>query len=50
MAVVDESTVELQLKDVSLIDGTLHLKSEIGCVASGNIVSYNTPMPIYNPR
>ena len=42
--------VELQLKDVSLMDGTLSLKSEIGCVASGNILSYNIPMPIYNPR
>lgn len=42
MAVVNESGVELQLRDVSLVDGILHPKSEIGCVALGNIVSYNT--------
>lgn len=31
----------LQLKDLFLIDDGLYLKSEIGYVASGNILSYN---------
>lgn len=44
---VDGNGVKLQLKDLSLIDGMLYLKSEIGYVASGNII---TLMSIYNPR
>lgn len=47
--VVDGSGVKMQLKYLSLIHGLLHLKSEIGYVASGNILSYNTLISIYTP-
>ena len=46
----DGSGVKLQLKDVSLMDGTLSLKSGAGCVASGNMVTHDALMPIYSPR
>ena len=41
LVVVDGTGIRLQLTDLPLIDGMLDLKSEIGCVASGNILSCN---------
>lgn len=47
---VDGSVLKLQLHDLSLINGLLYLKLEIGYVTVGNILSYNTLMSIYIPR
>lgn len=41
LVMVDGTGVKLQLTDLPLIDGMLDLKSEIGYVASGNILSCN---------